>query len=327
MSNAAFCLGSRIVYWDSILVALAALACFFALYAAWSAVGGKPFLPCVLAPLALLLAYAVSRIMYWSCHQEQFSGLAAALGRPSLGGYCLSGVVIGFVLAVLLLRALRLAPHAGTLLDCSAPALALGLAVLRLGSFFSGTCRGKAILTDPRLQRLPFSYPSLTSSGAAEYRFAAFFVEALLFFLVFLALTALFCRWYPAGKKRRAARGDVFLFFLLLYSAVELVIDSTRNDATYFNFNAFISVAQILGGAAILGVLIEFSRRSVKKYGLKLIHWLCWAGWLLGLAGAGFCEYLVQRHGNWQLRCYSFMSLGILLMIGSAMLLHRRQKR
>ena len=159
MSNAAFCLGSRIVYWDSILVALAALACFFALYAAWSAVGGKPFLPCVLAPLALLLAYAVSRIMYWSCHQEQFSGLAAALGRPSLGGYCLSGVVIGFVLAVLLLRALRLAPHAGTLLDCSAPALALGLAVLASAPSSAAPAAGRRSSRIPVSSASPFPIP------------------------------------------------------------------------------------------------------------------------------------------------------------------------
>ena len=328
MSYAAVCFGDRILCWDTILIALAALVCLFALYAAWSGVGGRlPFL-CLFAPLALLFSYAAARLIYWSCHLEQFSGLLSALTAPTTAGYCLSGVVIGFVLAALLVWALRLTPKLGPLLDCCAPALALGFAVLRLSSFFSGTCRGKMLIADPRFRRLPFAWPSLTASGAVEYRFAAFFVEALLFFLIFLAVTALFCRSYPRVKqKRRAARGDVFLSFLLLESAVEIVIDSTRNDATFFNFNAFISVAQILGGAAILAILIVFSRRSVKKYGLRVYHALCWLLYLLSLGGAGVCEYLVQRHGNWALSCYSAQSLCCLLMIGAVFALKRRLKK
>ena len=326
MSFAAFCLGTRLLYWDSILIALSVLACLLMLYAAYAANGGRPAVLLLFAPLALALSFGVSRVMYWYCHMEQFSGLASAFVRRSVGGYCLSGVVIGFVLAALLLRLVRLEPDTALLLDSCAPALALGLFVLRLSSLFNLSCRGKAFVTDPRFQRLPFAY----AGSGTEYRFAAFFAEALLFLLAFLLLLWLHKRFYgarPKGSRKKlmpVVGGDLFLFFLLFYSAAELVIDSTRYDAAYFHFNAFISVAQILSAAAILGVLICFSIRSVRRRGVRAHHVLCWLLWMLGLAGAGICEYLVQRHGDRQLACYSAMLLFSLLMILAPALLRRR---
>lgn len=326
MQNAAICFGRTILYWDSILIALAALACFFAVAAFYPAGRSKLSL-CVFAPLALALAFGISRLMYWYCHMEQFSSLLSAYLTRSTGGYCLSGIVMGFALAVLLLRLVGLEKNSGLLFDCAAPGLALGLAVLRLSSLFNNSCRGKALINDPRFQRLPYAYRSVTASGIVEYRFAAFFVEALLFLLFFVLLTWLFGRFRGEQRRRRAKDGDVFLYFLLLYSAAELVMDSTRNDASFFHVNAFISVAQILSAVTILAVLICFSVRSVRRHGLRVFHWLCWLAYLLGLGGAGVCEYLVQRHGDWQLTCYSLMSLACLVMIGAAAALHGKRLR
>ena len=333
MSSAALCLGTRIVYWDSILIALAALVCLLMLYAAYTANGGRPAVLLVFAPLALALAFGVSRLMYWYCHMEQFSGLASAFVNRSVGGYCLSGVVIGFALAAGLLWLVRLAPDGALLFDSCAPALALGLAVLRLSSLFNASCRGKAFVTDPRFRRLPFAYPNATPSGAAEYRFAAFFVEALLFLLAFLLLLWLHKRFYgarPKGSRKKVmpvVRGDLFLFFLLFYGAAELVIDSTRYDAAYFHFNAFISVAQMLSAAAMLAVLLVFSVRSVRRSGVRPWHVLCWLLFLLALTGVGICEYLVQRHGDQQLLCYGGMSLACLAAVAAVSMLRRRLRK
>lgn len=329
MSSAALCLGTRIIYWDSILISLAALVCLFVLYAAYAPNGRHPAVLLLYSPLALALAFAVSRLMYWYCHQEQFSGLLSAFAMASNGSYCLAGIVIGFALAALLLGLIRL-EDSGLLLDSCAPALALGLTVLRLSSLFNNSCRGKALITEARFQRLPFAFPSVTASGAAEYRFAAFFAEALAFLLAFLLLLWLHSRFYGKHTRRRsrslmpAVRGDLFLFFLLFYSAAELVVDSTRNDATFFHFNAFVSVAQMLGAVAILAVLIVFSVRSVRRSGVRIWHVLCWLLWLLGLGGVAACEYLVQRHGDWQLKCYALMSLACLVMVAAASMLRRR---
>jgi hypothetical protein len=50
---------------------------------------------------------------------------------------------------------------------------------------------------------------------------------------------------------------------------------------------------------------------------------LCCAAWFLGLCFAGFSEYLVQRHGNWQLGCYTLMSIGALILIVSTLAVYR----
>ncbi len=313
MREVAFCFGRVTLYWDTLLIALACAAGFLALWGAYGANGGKKRAFWTLVPLGLVLSLAVARTIFWYCHSEQFSSLAAALVPGSSGGFCLSGVVIGFVLAALLLRLAGLEKDTALLLDCASPALALCLALVRLSSLFSGGCRGKVPITDPRFCRLPFA---AAAPGGGEYRFASFFVGALLFLVLFAVLTLLFVR-------RWGRRGDVFLAFLVLCSAVELVIDSTRNDASYFTFNAFISVAQILGAAAMLGVLVVFSRRSIRSGGPKLHRVLCWVAWFLGAAIAGVSEYLVQRHGNWQLGCYTLMSLGALILVFATFAVYR----
>ena len=313
MREVAFCFGRVTLYWDTLLIALACAAGFLALWGTYGANGGKKRAFWLLVPLGLVLSLAVARTIFWYCHSEQFSSLAAALVPGSSGGFCLSGVVIGFVLAALLLRLAGLEKDTALLLDCASPALALCLALVRLSSLFSGGCRGKVPITDARFCRLPFA---AAAPGGGEYRFASFFVGALLFLMLFAVLTLLFVR-------RWGRRGDVFLAFLVLYSAVELVIDSTRNDASYFTFNAFISVAQILGAAAMLGVLVVFSRRSIRSGGPKLHRVLCWVAWFLGAAIAGVSEYLVQRHGNWQLGCYTLMTIGALILVFATFAVYR----
>ena len=44
---------------------------------------------------------------------------------------------------------------------------------------------------------------------------------------------------------------------------------------------------------------------------------------LLGLAATGCLEYLIQRHGNWYLLCYSLMSLSAALMALSGYWMYR----
>ena len=313
MREVAFCFGSIVLYWDTIVIALACAAGFLALWGTYGANGGKKGAFWALAALGVVLSLAVSRTIFWYCHSEQFSSLAAALVPGSSGGFCLSGVVIGLVLAALLLRLTGLEKDTALLLDCASPALALCLSLVRLSSLFNASCRGKVPITDGRFCRLPFA---AAVPGGTEYRFASFFVGALLFLVLFAVLTLLFVR-------RWGRRGDVFLAFLVLYNAVELVIDSTRNDASYFTFNAFISVAQILGAAAMLGVLVVFSHRSIRSGGPKLHRVLCWIAWFLGAAIAGVSEYLVQRHGNWQLGCYTLMTIGALILVFATFAVYR----
>ena len=321
MRVAAFCFGRTILYWDTVLALLAGLCFFLCFWAAYRANGGRVRVLFTLLPMAPLFALTLSRLLYACCHPEQFADPAGFLDLSG-GGFCLSGVVLGLLLAAALIGAIS--PEDGTdmLLDCAAPALSLALAIVRLGSLFNGGCRGKLILRDPRLFSLPFGAPD----AGGEYRFAAFFVSALLFVLFFLLLLRRYARIY-AGEKSAGKRGDVFLSFLLLYSAEEIVIDSVRNDASYFLFNAFVSVAQILAGAALLVVLIVYARREIRAHGLRAGSLLCLLLWTLSIGAAGLSEYLVQRHGNWQLSCYTLMSAAVLLMLLSTTLLRRMSEK
>ena len=326
MSTVAFCFGSRIIYWDSVIIALAAAAGSLALPAFYLTREKKGSTLCLLAPIAMVLSFVIARALFWYFHQEQYTGLWDAFAQLATGDYLLCGIVLGYLAAVGLLRLVGIERDSAFLLDASAAPLSLCLALLRISSLFNNSCRGKVVITEPLLQRLPFSYPTLSSAGVLEYRYAAFFTEALLFALFAVVLAILFVRFCPKEEERRPAHvrsGDVFLFFLVLYSATELVIDSTRNDATFSHLNAFVSVAQVLSAVTILAVLIDFSQRSIKRRGLRTLHWALWSSYLVSLGGIGACEYLVQRHGDWQLRCYGFMSLSVLLMLTVVWLLYR----
>ena len=109
--------------------------------------------------------------------------------------------------------------------------------------------------------------------------------------------------------------GNVARMFLLSYSAVEMVLDSTRYDSSFFPFNSFISIAQVVGALCVLGILIYYSVHAVKARGLRFYHFALWFGFLLTLGAAGASEYMVQRHGSWYLGCYAVMGLSCYLMV------------
>ena len=123
--------------------------------------------------------------------------------------------------------------------------------------------------------------------------------------------------------KRGVQRGHVALLFLVFYSAMELVLDSTRYDSSFLRLTGFVSLVQIVSAVSILLVLIYYSRQSVRANGLRPYHWLLWVGYFATLAATGAFEYLVQRHGNWYLLCYSVMSVSCLGMAVTVLVMYR----
>ena len=129
------------------------------------------------------------------------------------------------------------------------------------------------------------------------------------------------------GWDKRLAREERFRIpeaRLLLYAALEIVKDSTRIDSPLMHFrlipvlnqwSAFISLAQIFAAFTALGVLIHFSRCSLRCNGFRWYHplvWLGFAGCLFGIGKLG--EYNVQRYATY-LKCYSIMSVSCILMV------------
>ena len=314
MNDAMLMLGGVELYKSALVIALGAAACFV-LTAALYPRGNLGAAPWLFACADIVLTVLICRFLHYYCHSEQYASFWRAMTRYSVGGYVLVGAVPAALAAAWLTKAAGLTQNPARLLDCFAPGAVLAAAFIRLSALFNSTCRGKIAVKTPWLRRLPLASPVLSSSGAEDWRFATFFVEFLLLAAVFVIVLRFFFRRrrqaMKAGQKRD---GNVALFALLLFSAVELLCDSTRYDSSFLPFNGFVSLTQIVCGVCLLVPLVVWSVRSIRANGRGVFHWALWVGWFLALAGAGVCEYLVQRHGDWYLSCYLAMALCCYLM-------------
>ena len=316
--------GGQYYYWKPVIIAIAALAA--AILAVALCIWRRESLPALFAalPVGAFLSIYAARLIHWYCRFESYEGLSAALTNLRSGGFSLIGVFAGMLLAFLLVRLLRLTDRLPALLDCAAPAAALGIALGRLGDLFTAADRGKMILESEALHRLPYSYAVVNAtSGATEWRFATFFAQSLwaaLLFVILLVLALAGARRRSDGGVRRGS-GNLFLMFMALYSYGQIVTDSTRYDALFLRSNGFVSLEQILCAVVVAAVLVYYSVRSVRRHGLRVWHIALWLAALAGLGWAGYMEYYVQRHGNLYPYAYSMMCLGLLVSFAVVLLL------
>ena len=134
------------------------------------------------------------------------------------------------------------------LFDLIAPLLALGLFFGRIGCYFAGCCYGKetslfwgVIFTDPNsLAQLNVPLHPTQLYDAAN---------GLAIFLFLL--------W---KEKRKAFDGQIFFWFLLLYSITRFLIEMLRGDPRGFLFSDLISTSQGIG------ILLAFLAVSMLFY-------------------------------------------------------------
>ena len=140
------------------------------------------------------------------------------------------------------------------LFDLISPLIALGLFFGRIGCFFAGCCYGKetslpwgVIFTNPNsLARLNVPLHPTQLYDAANGL-------AIFLFLI----------W---KEKRKAFDGQIFFFFLLLYSTTRFFIELLRGDPRGFLFQDLISTSQGIGILlAILSIFMLFFLK--KRYG------------------------------------------------------------
>ncbi|MBQ3211156.1 MAG: prolipoprotein diacylglyceryl transferase [Oscillospiraceae bacterium] len=305
---------SLTLYWSAIVIALGIAACLSMSLALYTSYAGSGRALWVMFPPAVVFSVFFSRLLHWYCHTEQYAGFINALTDYSAGGYVLPGAILGVFLAALLVRSLGFTDNVSRLLDAVAPGGALAIAFIRLSALFNSSCRGKIAVKTPALQHLPLASP-VYSGGADDYRFATFFVQFLLMLLIFGILYRFYTRRRNRPMKGGLSRdGHTARLFLLLYGAVELIMDSTRYDSSFLPFNGFVSSVQIISAVLVVYVLVYYSVLSVRVNGLRFSHWLMWLLSIAALGGGGMCEYLVQRHGDWYLKCYGGMGLCILVL-------------
>jgi len=234
-----------------------------------------------------------------------------ALTDYSKGGYALMGTFIACIAVAALLRMIRVVKNLPQMYDSMAIGGGLGIAVGRLASLFNASDRGMAL---PDSVGFPFAFPVTNSvSGELENRLATFMIQAgIVGILVALLLVYMFI---SKIARRKIADGDIFMIFLLVYGASQIICDSTRYDSLFLRSNGFISIVQILGLVALLVPIVVFSVRMVKNMGIKWYHFVAWLV-ILGMMGlSGYMEYYVQRHGNEALFAYSLMAFGLTVIV------------
>ena len=303
MDKLAFIIGDTFVYWNSIVLTLAAMVAILFFLAFYIGKCGNAVAGFAAVPLSIVVSLICARFFHWYCRFDSYDSFTAAMTDYSSGGYALMGVFLGCFLVAAVLRILHLHRSLPEMLDCMSIAGCAGITVGRLASFFNSSDRGQIVES---IQSLPFVYPVTNAvSGAQEYRLATFVIQAMVAAVLFVALAV----FYIKGNKRGTLRnGDACLIFLLIYGASQVVLDSTRYDSLFFRSNGFVSMVQVLGALGLALAVIVFSARMVKARGFKVWQvplWIVIAG-LIG--GAGFMEYYVQRRGNEAVFAYSVMS-------------------
>ena len=326
MDPIAISLGNLSIYYSSIVISLGTASCLCLTWAIFVSHEGDKRNICLFVPIALILSVFLSRVLHWYCHSEQYTSFISAVTDYGTGDFVLSGVFVGLLITYALLSIFCKKNQLSLLLDCLAPGINILIIFVRLSCLFNSAFRSKIAINDPSRQHLPIAAIFYNSSGTVEYRFAAFFIEAILLAVLLILLLVYFskARNTPA-KSGRSNSGSVWLMFILWYSAIEVVMDSTRYDSSFVPFNGFVSVVQTFCGEMMLAVLIYYSIRAVKADGLKTYHWLIWSGWFISLGGAGISEYLVQRHGDWYLSCYFLMSLCLVIMAVLTVMMYSHQ--
>lgn len=303
MDRIAYIIGDTFLYWNAIILTLAAAcaACIFLAF--YLGRKGNAVAGFAVVPVAMALSVVLARFMHWYSRADSYSGFFAAMTDYTSGGYALTGVFAGCALAAVILRLVKLHDNLPKMLDCMCLAGSAGIAVGRLSSFFNTSCRGQILSS---FTSLPFAYPVANAvSGVVEYRLATFVFQSVVAGVLFLALVVFALR----GDSRRQKDGDICLIFLLVYGASQVVLDSTRYDSLFFRSNGFVSIVQVLGALALGLTMVLFSIRLVKARKFHFWYLPLWLLWAALVGGAGFMEYYVQRHGDQAAFAYSIMSL------------------
>lgn len=312
MEKIAFISGGTFIYWSSIVMGLAVVAAIGAFVALYYQKSGNALATAAMLPISIAASLVLSRLIHWYCRTDSYVSFQAAMTDYSWGGYALMGVFAACILCACLLRAVKIVKNLPELLDALALSGGVGIAVGRLASFFNTSDRG--ILVDESIG-LPLAYPvTNVVSGVVENRLATFMLQSIVTGIIVLALLV----WYliAKSKKRKIKDGDICLLFLGAYGASQILFDSTRYDSLFLRSNGFVSVVQILGLIALVLAIVMFSVRLVRNKGFRGWYFALWGPALAGIGLAAYMEYHVQRHGDQALFAYSFMSVGLLIVLG-----------
>jgi len=195
---------------------------------------------------ALIGGVLGAKIPVWIINFKQIISLsgkdllfAIASGRTLIGG-----IIGGFLGVEIGKKFLKIKIKTG---DYFAPALALGVAVGRIGCFLRGCCGG--IKTN-----LPW---------AVEGRHPTQLYEFLFHFSAFIVIILIFKKFEKTIRNKRAffKQGDIFKLYILSYSIFRFFTEFLRADKI---MSGILSIAQWICLAAILTLSIYYLKRFIK---------------------------------------------------------------
>lgn len=138
--------------------------------------------------------------------------------------------------------------------DITAPGLALGIAIGRLGCFASGDSYGKTT-------ELPWAVIFTDSNSLAPLGIPLHPTQ-LYSVIINLILFGILLRW----RRRTKFQGELFLVFMILYAITRFLVEIFRNDPRGVYLDGLISTSQIISIIVIFIaiVLFYFRRRQVQ---------------------------------------------------------------
>ena len=303
MDPVAAILNNIVLYRYSLVLSLAYAAgiCFFMACCIYSEISCRK--AAVTALTALVLSLPLSRLVYWYGRPDSFASFVRAMTASSTDSLALAGAFAGCITSAILTGKDE---DRKKLLDCMSVAGCFSIALGRLGCFFTDMDRGQ-IMT--KLTGLPWAFPVVSTSGQPEYRFAVFLFQSAVAACLGIFLLVIF-------RRQKHGPGDVSVLFILIYSASQFLLDSTRYDSLYLRSNGFVSLVQVLSAASLILVLVHLYLQALRTIGWK--RWMIplWIDLAALLGCAGYMEYYVQRHGREAAFAYSLMGAcltGILL--------------
>jgi phosphatidylglycerol---prolipoprotein diacylglyceryl transferase len=185
------------------------------------------------------------------------------------GGFSMTGMLAGLVLAALLTARIRKLPFR-TFLDAAVLPAGLLIFALRLGEGLTETLGvGRQVYADAAAQSLPFLFVTETMGTMELHRLAVYRYEAAFALLVSGATL-----WVYFKSKRRRD-GDVTMLFFALYGAGQVLLESMRDDGHMVL--GFIRVQQVLAILCPLAVLAVLCRRYGRLHGAKDAVTAAWA--------------------------------------------------
>ncbi len=208
-----------------------------------------------LALLVIPLAIVGARLYYVVFEWDQYKDNLIDIINIRKGGLAIYGGVIGGVIGGLIF-ARRKKLDFWNLADICAPSLILGQAIGRWGNYINQEAYGKFV-GNPEWQWFPAAV-FIEKADPPGWYMATFFYESFWNFIVFFILMSY--------RKHRKKTGEVFLLYLILYSAGRFFIEGLRTDSLYIG--SIIRVSKLLSAvlfAAATAVFIYRRKHSTAE--------------------------------------------------------------